>query len=345
MSVTTVIVVSILFLAGACWLSGYDHKVTGENPMNDFFRRALRILVTILLLAILFGLQPAGLGNGYGFVPVLIVVPTLVALIWCGCIAECWSQSVRGFMYDDDKSEYDPHRETREMDHIAALLKKGRHQEALRLSGKLVESGTHNVLVLETLFARAGIAWTSLGERSPLMEACRLRAEGKFLEAEKILNSFLAGHPSNAQALLLLIRLYAEDLKNPARAAETLQVMEKRRGIPAWQIEYARRSLPEWSQKKTALPPAALPESIDELLAEGYSGTAIEMIEQKLQEQPNDFDLWLKLAEARGFHCGDIPAAQKIIGKMEKNSAFTPEQIQLARTKLAEWRQPKPQKK
>jgi tetratricopeptide (TPR) repeat protein len=345
MSAITEMIIFIGLALGAWWLSGYDPRVTGENAINDFVRRALRLLVTAVLLAILFGIQPAGLVGGYGYVPILMVAPIAVALIWCGCIAECWSHLFRHLMYSDGKGEFDPHADTREMDRVATLLKKGRHQEALRLSQKLMESGTANVLVLETLLARAGIPWTSLGDRNPLVDACRLRAEGKFLEAEKILNSALAEDPSNAQALLLLIRLYAESLEDPAKAADTLRLMEKRRGIPAWQIEYARRSLPEWSQKKTAPPPVFLPETIDQLLAEGYSGTAIEMIEQKLQEQPGDFNLWLKLAEARGLHCSDIPSAEKIVRKMEKSSAFTPEQIQTARAKLAEWRQPRPQKK
>ena len=79
-------------------------------------------------------------------------------------------------------------------------------------------------------------------------------------------------------------------------------------------------------------------QSIDELLAEGYRGTAIEMLEEKLQERPRDFDLRLKLAEVHARHCENLKRAQKIIDQIESDGAFTAEQKQQARTKLKEWR-------
>lgn len=104
-------------------------------------------------------------------------------------------------------------------------------------------------------------------------------------------------------------------------------------------MDYARRSLDDWSADKPAPDaPAPLPESVDELLAQGYAGTAIEILEQKLKTEPADFDSLLKLAEAQARYCHNLPGAEKIVRRMEKNPAFTPEQIQTAQAKLAEWR-------
>jgi pyrroloquinoline quinone (PQQ) biosynthesis protein C len=81
---------------------------------------------------------------------------------------------------------------------------------------------------------------------------------------------------------------------------------------------------------------------VDELLACGYLGTAIEMLEQKTREQPRDFDLWLKLAEAHGLHSGNIHRAEKIVHYMESKHGFSAEQIQIAKARLKEWRETKP---
>ena len=105
-------------------------------------------------------------------------------------------------------------------------------------------------------------------------------------------------------------------------------------------IEFARRSIEEWSR-----PPAkevaveAQPESLDELLAKGYFGTAIEILEQKTAEQPANFDLWLKLAEVHAHYCSNIKRAEKIVQQITTNLAFSPEQTQLAGAKLKEWRE------
>ena len=124
-----------------------------------------------------------------------------------------------------------------------------------------------------------------------------------------------------------------EDMHRSDKASEVLRSLEQQPNIARAHIEFARRSIDEWSH-----PPAkevvveAQPESLDELLANGYFGTAIEILEQKTKEQPQDFDLWLKLAETQAQHCGNINRAEKIIQQIEANPAFSPEQIQLARS-------------
>jgi predicted Zn-dependent protease len=176
-----------------------------------------------------------------------------------------------------------------------------------------------------------------------LVEAYRLRSQGKLNEAEAMLNSLLAENPAHVDAALMLMRLYAEDMRRSDKAYEVLRSLERQPHIPSAHIEFARRSINEWSHpraKKVVV--EAQPEALDEMLAKGYFGTAIEVLEQKIKEQPSNFDLWLKLAETHGQHCGNRKRAEKIIQQMEANSAFSPEQIQFARTKLKEWREAGP---
>ena len=172
----------------------------------------------------------------------------------------------------------------------------------------------------------------------------RLRAEGKFGEAETVLKSLLAENPSNVDAALMLMRLYAQDLRRSDKAAEVLRSLESQPHIPSAHLEYARRSINEWGQRKSAPAAEVLPESVDELLAGGYLGTAIEILEHKIKEQPKDFDLWLKLAEAHGRHSGNFQRAEKIVRQIESNRGFSAEQIQLAKARLKEWREAKPQR-
>jgi hypothetical protein len=340
------VILAVLAFGLAWWLSGYDPHVTGENRWKDFLRRFLRILATVILLAVLFGLHPAGMAGGYGFVPFLMIIPVSIGLIWCGCISECWASGLHHFVFFGGKGEFDPHEGTRQLEQLASLLKAGRREEALQLAGQLMESGDASVLALEAILARADIEWKTASPHDPLAEVYRLHSQGNFAEVEKTLKLLVEKHPSHVHALLLLIRLYAQDLKQPDQAAEALRRLERVPHIPAWQVEYARRSLLDWGQEKPALPPPVpLPESIDELLAQGYSGTAIEILEQKIKEQPGDFDSWLKLAEAQGLYCHNLQAAEKIVRKIENNRLFTAEQVQLAKTKLAGWRVAAPQSK
>jgi len=79
-------------------------------------------------------------------------------------------------------------------------------------------------------------------------------------------------------------------------------------------------------------------------LAGGYLGSAIEVLERKVVEKPDDFDSWLKLVEAQALYSHNIPRAQKVLRQMENNGAFSPEQIAAAKAKLGEWRKAKVQR-
>ena len=141
----------------------------------------------------------------------------------------------------------------------------------------------------------------------------------------------------------MLMRIYAQDLRQPAPSQKILEALEKQPHVSRAHLDFARRSIAEWSQGKprpeTIVAP---PESIEELLAQGYFGTAIEILEQKIEEQPRDLDLKLKLAEVYSQHCGDVHRAEKIVQQIETSPGFTPEQVQSAQTKLGEWRKARP---
>lgn len=332
-----IIIILVLAATVSWWLSGFDPKLTGENKRADLIRRGIRCGLTLLLLAILVSL-PRSIASS----PALFLTAGLLALLWVGCLAEAGARCLHRLVDHEDQREFDPDQSARNMEMVASLLKSGRKQEALRLCEELKKSGDANILVLETMLARAGIQQADFKKTRPLAEAHRLQSEGKFDGAETILKSLLAENPSNVDAALMLMRLYAQDLRRSDKAAEVLRALEKQPHIPSAHLEYARRSIVEWGQRKSAPVATALPESIDELLACGHLGTAIETLEQKIAEQPQDFDLRLKLAEAHGRFSGNIRRAEKIVREIECNPGFSSEQIQIAKARLKEWREAKP---
>lgn len=277
-------------------------------------------------------------------IPIVLVIAGVLFLIWHRCTGELFASWFLKLIDPEDKREFDPNETACHLDRVAGLLKKGQREEALQLAEELKKSGDANVVVLETMLARAGIGQERFKISRPLVEASRLRGQGKFGEAETILQSLLAENPANVDAALMLMRLYVQDLRRSDKAAEVLRSLEQQPHIPPAHLEYARRSIIEWGQKKPAPAAVLLPESIDELLAGGYVGTAIETLERKIKEQPKDFDLWLKLAEAHGLRCGNFQRAEKIVQQIESNRGFNAEQIEMAKARLKEWREARPQR-
>src|ERR1039458_5658414 len=51
-----------------------------------------------------------------------------------------------------------------------------------------------------------------------------------------------------------------------------------------------------------------------------------------------------KRAEAHGLHSGNLQRAGKIVQQIEANHGFSAEQIQLAKARLEEWREAKPER-
>jgi predicted Zn-dependent protease len=222
---------------------------------------------------------------------------------------------------------------------IGGLIRSGRKTEAIQLCESLKASGEMDLTTLELTLEHLGVPQATAKKSSPLTTADQLRRQGKFNEAELLLSSLLAKNPRNLDAAMILVRLYAQDLRELGKAREVLRALEQQPHVPADHIEFARRSLVEWNRPQP--PPEkvpAPPESVDELLAAKCFGTAIEVLEQKIQEQPQDFDLWLKLAEAHGRYCGNIKRAEKIVEQMKNSFAFDAGQIQAATSRLGEWR-------
>ena len=189
--------ITLFALAGLAmwWLSGYDAQVTGENRAKDYARRAARCLATAILALILF--RPNAVSVGYAFIPLVLIIPPSIGILWAGCIGALFAQGLHHMIESDDRRPFDPNENARNLDAVASLLKSGRHEEAAQLCETLKASGDANILVLETLLARAGVAHESSKIPKPLLEVRRLRAEGKFDGAETVLKSLLAENPSN----------------------------------------------------------------------------------------------------------------------------------------------------
>jgi hypothetical protein len=328
----------------AWWLSGYDTKVTGENETEDRIRRGIRCGITLLLVEVAFWClwqywryDDRACGMAY------LASALPLSIIWCGCISELFARVFHWLIDPEDDREFDPKKGLREMDVIAGLIRNDRKGEAIRLCQMLKQTGDVSLPVLEMTLEYLGVPQENVRKPKPLIEADRLRSQGRFQEAELILNLLLAENPRNLEAAMMLMRLYAQDLRRPDKAGEVLRVLEQQPHIAAAYFEFAHRSIGEWSQTKPQPEEvAALPKSIDELLAQGYFGTAIEMLEQKIKEQPQDFDLRLTLAGVYIRHCGDVHQAKKIVQQVEANPTFSPEQKQLAKAKLEEWRKARP---
>ena len=336
-------VVLTLTLLASWWLSGYDAKVTGENERVDFIRRAVRCGITLVLVELAFlclwqywWYNDQASGIGY----LMVMAP--LALIWCGCLAELCAQAFHHLVDPEDRRQFDPNKTRRDLDMLAALVHNGRKAEAILLCQMLRESGDVSVATLDIMLEQLGVKPDRIQKPRPLIEAFRLRGKGKLNEAETLLNSLLMKKPADVDAAFMLMRLYVQDMNRTDKAHEVLRSLEQQPHVARDHIEFARRSIDEWSRpgrKEEVAEPQ--PESVDELLAKGYFGTAVEVLEQKTREQPADFDLWLKLAETHACHCGHIKQAEKIIHQIEASPAFSPKQIQLADAKLKEWREAK----
>lgn len=329
------------------WLSGYDTALSGDDTRTDSIRRGIRCGITLVLLSMAFF-------GGFLAVPIFVII----GIIWAGCGAEFVTRQFYKLIDPEDKRPFDPKEIERTLDRLGALIRQGRNREALEFCGALEASGKVSPLILETTFHRLYQETLASAGRSPfLADIRRWREQKQFGQAEVQLKELIARQPENWGAMLLLMRVYAEDLSQPEKALALLQADPKQPQLPAAFAGYARQSIDEWSssgthietkEQLTAVPSRAVPQSgsqpvvveisIDELLKKGQLATATEHLENGIKEQPQDFDLWLKLAEAYGIYCADLNRAGKIIRKMENSARFTPEQIAIANSKLKEWR-------
>lgn len=356
----TVILLAVLLATGAVgwWLSGYDSRLIGDNRPADIVRRTVRTGVSFVLV----GLATHSVLKGAGVV--VLAMAGLLAVIWASCISEVFAGGFQSLLDSPDSRPYDPKQTGREMDELAALVRGRQFDAAIALCRRMRASGDASKLAMETLLFRIYSEMFSPDRPSAspaLADAENSRLHGRLTEAENALNAILQKEPANLDAILLLLRLYVEDLRNSGRTALLLQGLDRQPHVPPGFADYARRCANEWSgavaprvpggegiesllvraEAGSDAPSGAVEPhkaSIDELLASGHIATAIEKLEERVDEEPSDFDAWMKLAEAYAVCCGDVKRAGKIIDRLAENPAFTPEQHQTARTQLVEWK-------
>ena len=331
--------VLLLVLLVAWWLSWYDPKVMGVNDRNDLLRRGLRCLVTLLLVeAAMWSLWQFTFFENRADGEMYLALTLALAFLWGGCVTALLSRAFQWLVHPEDELGWEIDRSLRDLDRLARLVRNGHRKDAIQLCLKLKKSGGTSVLALETILEQLGIPQNYVRKPEPLAEASRLRQEGKFGKAEALLKSLLFKNPDNVDAAMMLIRLYAQDLRYPDKAQKVLRALERRPHVPRGHTDFARRSIPEWIQgTPEPEPEPVLPESIDELLAQGHLGTAIERLEQKTAEQPQDFDLWMRLAGVHAELCGSVTNAKAVVKRIEENPAFSPQQIRIAKARLMEW--------
>jgi len=335
------IAVLVLIVLTAWWLSWYDPKVMGVNDRNDLVRRSLRCGATLIL-------AEAGIWSMWQFVryentvggELYLGISIMLAILWSGCLTALLSRAFEWLVHPHNELEWEFDRSLRDLDTLAKLVRNGRRKEAIQLCLKLKKSGDASVLALETILDHLGVKDQFVRKPEPLTQASRLRREGKFAAAESLLKSLLSKNPTNVDAAMMLIRLYAQELRRPDKAEKVLRALERQPYVSDGHTDFARRSIAEWSRNKTdpEVPPAP-PSSVDELIAKRHLGIAVERLLQRTEEQPLDFESWLKLAEVYAVHCDSIRRAETIVRQIEEDSAFTQEQIQMARTRLNEWRE------
>lgn len=337
------LVVTALAAIASWWLSSFDIRLTDDNGRQDIIRRAIRCGITLLIVEVgFYGLWQWRTTDdrSAGYIFVAMILP--VVILWKGCISEAGAHFFLHLIDPKDKQPYDPKAGLRELDAIGDLIRSDRKEEAIQLCRTLLQSSPEHKAAMElTLHHLGAPPPESPKQLKPLAAADRLRQTGKFNEAKTVLTSVLNQDPSNVDAALMLIRLYAQDLRQPVMAREVLQTLEKQPYVSAAYIEIARHSIISQSPPVPETVAEPLPESIEELLAKKYFGTAVERLEKLSEAEPANFEARIKLAEIHGLHCANIKLAEKTIRQIETNPAFTAEQKQQARNSLQHWRDPK----
>jgi hypothetical protein len=238
-----------------------------------------------------------------------------------------------------DSRAIDLQRAQRHRDNLAWLIHHGQRDQAIKLCEELKKSGELDEASLAHTLEFLGVKQDFGKIADPLHEAGKLRAHGKFSEAETFLKARLEKIPADSGAALMLMRVYAEDLRQPQAAAEVLKILEKQPDVSKDHLEFARRSLVEWSQPKRKIAEEEIvPQSLDEMLEKRFYGSAIEFLEGKIKAAPEDFALRLRLLEIHAVNCENFPGAEKLVRQVAAEKIFSAEQIAAAESKLKEWR-------
>lgn len=341
MSLNAFIILAVIG-AATWWLTGKDKSSSGESKRSHHFTRALRTVAVIFLVWAEMWLMAGG-GGAAGGVAMLLIVPISIALLLRSSLSELFTG---GFLRlvdpaTHDTRELDLKRNQRHRDNISYLIHHGKREQAIQLCDELKKSGELDETTLNDTLEFLGVRATAEKITSPVKQAMRFRTSGNFLEAEQLLKSFLIKNPRDESAALLLLRVYAEDLRQPGKAHECLRAWERTKTISPALVEFARRSIDEWSRrKKIVLTPGENPKdrSVEELIADKSFGSAIELLERQILEHPKDFDRRLKLAEVHANYCNNTLRAAKVLQQATAELTLTEPQVALATSKLKEWR-------
>ena len=315
------------------WLTGRDKTVSGESKRSHHLTRSLRVVAVVFLFA------------GMLFVggPFVMVSPIGIALVLRSCISEIFTHGFIGFLDPSlhDKGEFDPRKTQRYQDTIAHLIRTGQREDAIKLCEELKKSGEIPLATLQDTLEFLGVEQDRGKIAGHLQIASRLRKAGDFAGAEQLLKTLLSKNPADDGAALMLMRVYAQDLKQPDLARQVLQALEKQPHVPADHLEFARRSIEEWSKPQSEAPVSedvVVPAPVDDLLMQGNLGTAVRILETQVKDHPGNFELQLKLAETYAVHCNNMLKAEKMIRRFELSSGFSPQKISQAWLKVEEWR-------
>lgn len=331
--------------AGAWWVTGLDKSVSGESKRGHHLTRGLRTGVIVLLASIfLWFLEQPDLG--YGGVPILIIIPLCMGLVLRSALSEMFAGGFLGLLDPTlhDHRQFDPHVAQRYQDTIARLIHTGRHDEAIKLCEELKKSGEVPLVTLENTLEFLGVKQSHPSAARPLLEASRMRAAGDYEGAERLLRSLLYQNPADEGAALMLIRVYAQDLREPELARKVLDEFAQQPRVSAGHVEFARRSLDEWlnpsplTTEQPIDPPAVESQSIDELLAQGSLGTAVERLLAQIREEPRNLRLRLRLAEVYAVNCENLVKAEKIIFQIIHSPGVSADITSYAQARLEEWR-------
>ena len=246
--ITLLNIVILMFVAlGTWWLTGIDKTASGESKRTYHFMRSLRCgcVVVLAYIWILFLEQKS---YGYGDISTLIIVPVLIGLILRSALAEIFTHGflrlIDPSLYDD--REFDPQKQWRDLDAIGNLIRRGRKTEAIQLCEELKKTGELDELTLEIALDFLGVSTERAKTIKPITQAARLREQAKFAEAEQLLGLLLQKNPADAEAAILLMRIYAQDLRQPEKASQVLRELEQQAFVSKSHIEFARRSIVEW---------------------------------------------------------------------------------------------------
>ena len=341
MSLYNLIILAVMG-AGVWWLTGFDKDFDWSFDglgKKRYLPRILRTVGVWLCIAVL--LWAAENRVGYIGIPLLLICPITLALLLRSSVSEAVTEIFFRMTASGQygASPHDPRKARRYLDTVGRLIQQGERDKAIQLCEKLKASGEVDPFILETTLEYLGVAQDHSKADGTLKAIRGLRSQGKFIEAAANLKSWFEQYPQDTEAAMLLMQIYSQDMHQSSLAHEVLRKLEKQPGITPAYVEFARRSLNEWSVSRGKMVEKApqVPDSIDEALARGYVGTVIQRLEEQIRDEPGDLDLRLKLMEVQAVHCQNLPRANKMLRELASDPHFNPHQVEIATARVRAW--------